>query len=155
MICLCKIWDWKSFPSDILSTVSIMEGMNKRKYFYCAVKYSVKNCAHGELYINVWWYNINSLLDNVNNIINTKSRTFIQLNRMYWYSIKSYASYIWYIGLDCSISILRSIYLFLKADLQCLYPTSLFPYVLSYLIINVYLQNAITYILQGIDFLSK
>ena len=29
---------------------------------------------------------------------------------MYWYSIKSYASYIWYIGLDCSISILRSIY---------------------------------------------
>ena len=110
MICKCKIWDWKSFPSDILSTVSIMEGMNKRKYFYCAVK----NFYHTMTFLlfhyleKIYIFRFdNSLLDNVDKIINTKSRTFIQLNRMYWYSIKSYASYIWYIGLDSAAHLFR------------------------------------------------
>ena len=137
-----------------MSTVSIMEGMNKRKYFCCSVKNFYHTMTFCYLTTFVRFVYLGSK-DNIKKIINTKSRTFIQLNRMYWYSIKSYASYIWYIGLDCSISILRSIYLFLKADLQCLYLTWMFSYISSYLIINVYLQNAITYILQGIDFLSK
>ena len=140
-----------------MSTVSIMGGMNKRKYFYCAVKnfyHSMTFCYFtnlaGFIYLGLKWIVWMLIGSSIQNPVHYSAQSdvliFDQILRFI---------YLVYWSRLCSTSILRSIYLFLKADLQCLYPTSLLPYTLSYLIINVYLQNAITYILQGIDFQSK